>query len=66
MIALKSFAHRLRRTACVCADESDIHNLAWVVDPNDYSILVSTDVEDRATILKNAGVAELRFHVAGL
>jgi len=48
------------------ADESDIYDPVWVVDPNNYSILVSADIKDRAAVLKNTGITELRLHVAGL
>ena len=50
----------------VCHDEADVEDFVWVVDTNPHAIFVSGDVEDYPTILKDAGSAELGFHVVRL
>src|SRR5215207_5143949 len=50
----------------MCTDEPHVNNTVGVVDPYDYAVLVAADVEDNATILKDARCPKLRLHLTRL
>ncbi len=45
------------------ADEPDINNAIRIIDPHHNAILVTGDVEHRATVVENARVADVSLHV---
>jgi len=50
----------------MCPDKPNVDDPLREVDPHDNPVLISTNIEDDAPVLKDAGSAKLRFHVAWL